>query len=163
VVNALTDEEKYNFSSLMSLLSEAESLLRQLYQTLVKETSEPKLKSLLSDYHNNCSKRIEMIRRTRVESVVEFMLAPITGLKLAEPMTAINTAIENMTASGVEKAAAVERIISELYAAASPKIMATSSDAGELLARLSRESMEKAHELEQYSKPAEISNSSKNP
>ena len=150
----MTDEERYNFSSLMSLLSEAESILKQLYETLVKETSEPKLKSLLSDYHNNCSKRIEMIRRTRVESVVEFMLAPITGLKLAEPMAAIKTTIENVTRSGVGKAAAVERIISELYAAASPKIMSTSSDAGELLARLSRESVEKAHELEQHFKPS---------
>ncbi|MGA2240140.1 MAG: hypothetical protein ABSG74_13115, partial [Candidatus Bathyarchaeia archaeon] len=133
--------------------SEAESKLKQLYETLTKETSEPKLKSLLSDYDTNSSRRMEMMRRTRVESVVEFMLEPITGLKLSEPIAAIKTTIENQAASGLEKAATVERIISELYATASPKIMATSADAGELLARLSRESMERVHELEPYIKP----------
>ena len=149
----MTDEERYNFSSLMNLLSEAESKLKQLYETLAKETGEPKLKSLLSDYDRNSSKRMEMMRRTRVESVVEFMLEPITGLKLAEPIAAIKAAIENQSLSGLEKAVTVERIISGLYATASPKIMSTSADAGELLARLSRESMERVHELEQYVKP----------
>jgi len=150
----LTDEERYNFSSLMSLLSEAEGKLKQLYETLTKETSEPKLKSLLSDYDRSSSKRLEMMRRTRVESVVEFMLEPITGLKLAEPISAIKTTIEKQSLSGLEKAVTVERIISELYAAASPKIMPTSSDAGELLARLSRESIERVHELEEHIRPS---------
>jgi hypothetical protein len=154
VVGDLTDEERYNFSSLMSLLSEAEGKLKRLYETLVKETSEPKLKSLLFDYDRSSSKRLEMMRRTRVESVVEFMLEPITGLKLAEPIAAIKTTIEKQSLSGLEKAVTVERIISELYAAASPKIMPTSSDAGELLARLSRESMERVHELEEHIKPS---------
>jgi len=149
----LTDEERYNFSSLMSLLSEAESKLKHLYETLAKETGEPKLKSLLSDHDRNSSKRMKMMRRARVESVVEFMLEPITGLRLAEPIAAIKTAVENQSLSGLEKAVTVERIISELYATASPKIMSTSADAGELLARLSRESMERVHELEQYVKP----------
>ena len=149
----MTDEERYNFSSLMSLLSEAESKLKHLYETLAKETGEPKLKSLLSDHDRNSSKRMEMMRRTRVESVVEFMLEPITGLRLAEPIAAIKTAIENQSLSGLEKAVTVERIISGLYATASPKIMSTSADAGELLARLSRESMERVDELEQYVKP----------
>jgi glutamate synthase domain-containing protein 3 len=153
VVGDLTDEERYNFSSLMSLLSEAEGKLKRLYETLVKETSEPKLKSLLSDYDRSSSKRLEMMRRTRVESVVEFMLEPITGLKLAEPIAAIKTTIEKQSLSGLEKAITVERIISELYVAASPKIMSTSADAGELLARLSRESMERVNELDQYIKP----------
>ena len=150
----MTDEERYNFSSLMSLLSEAEGKLKQLYETLVKEASEPKLKSLLSDYDRSSSKRLEMMRRTRVESVVEFMLEPITGLKLAEPISLIKTTIEKQSLSGLEKAVTVERIISELYAAASPKIMPTSSDAGELLARLSRESIERVHELEEHVKPS---------
>jgi hypothetical protein len=154
VVGDLTDEERYNFGSLMSLLSEAEGRLKQLFETLTKETSEPKLKSLLSDCDRSSSKRMEMMRRTRVESVVEFMLEPITGLKLAEPISAIKTTIEKQSLSGLEKAVTVERIISELYAAASPKIMPASSDAGELLARLSRESMERVHELEEHIKPS---------
>jgi len=149
----LTDEERYTFGSLMSLLSEAESKIKGLYEVLTKETGEPKLKSLLSDYDADSSRRMEMMRRTRVESVVEFMLEPITGLELAEPIAAIRTAIENQSLSGLEKAVTVERVISEIYAAASPKIMSISADAGELLARLSRESMERVHELERYVKP----------
>jgi hypothetical protein len=82
------------------------------------------------------------------------MLEPITGLKLAEPISLIKTTIEKQSLSGLEKAVTVERIISELYAAASPKIMSTSSDAGELLARLSRESMERVYELEEHIKPS---------
>ena len=149
----MTEEERYNFSSLMSLLSEAESKLKQLYETMAKENSDPELESVLSDYGRNSSKRLEMMRRTRVESVVEFMLEPITGLELAEPIAAIRTAIENQSLSGLEKAVTVERVISEIYAAASPKIMSISADAGELLERLSRESMERVHELERYVKP----------
>jgi len=149
----LTDEERYTFGSLMSLLGEAESKLKQLYETLAKETGEPRLKSLLSDYDKESSKRMEMMARTRVQSVVEFMLEPITGLKLSEPIAAIKTAIENQSLSGLQRAATAERVISELYAAASPKIMSTSADAGELLARLALESMERFRELEQYVKP----------
>jgi hypothetical protein len=152
VVGGLADEERYTFSSIMSLLVEAESKLKQLYENLARETDEPKLKSLLSDYDRNNSRRMETMRRTRVESVVEFMLEPITGLKLSEPIAAIKTAVENKSLSGLQKVVAVERIISELYGRASPKIMPTSADAGELLARLSRESMERVHELEQYVK-----------
>jgi glutamate synthase domain-containing protein 3 len=152
VVGGLADEETYTFSSLMSLLSEAESKLKQLYETLAKEIGEPKLKSLLSDYDRNSSRRMEMMRRARVESVVEFMLEPITGLKLSEPIAAIKTAIQNQSLSSLEKAVVVERIISDLYGRASPKIMPTSADAGELLARLSHESMERVHQLERYVK-----------
>ena len=129
----MTDEERYNFSSLMRLFSEAEGKLKQLYETLTKETIEPKLKSLLSDCDRNSSKRMEMMRRTRVESVVEFMLEPITGLKLAEPISAIKTTIEKQSLSGIEKAVTVERIIAEIYAAASPKIMSNPASARSLM------------------------------
>jgi hypothetical protein len=149
VVDGLADEERYTFSSLMSLLSEAEGKLKLLYETLAKEIDEPKLRFLLSDYNRNSSRRMEMMRRARVESIVEFMLEPITGLKLSEPIAAIKTAIENQSLSSLEKAVTVERIISDLYSRASAKIMPTSAAAGELLARLSRESMERVHELEQ--------------
>jgi hypothetical protein len=152
VVGGLADEETYTFGSLMSQLSEAEGKLKLLYETLAKEIDEPRLKSLLSDYKRNSSRRMEMMRRTRVESVVEFMLEPITGLKLSEPIAAMKTAIKNQSLSSLEKAVTVERIVSDLYGRASPKIMPISADAGELLARLSHESMERVHELEQYVK-----------
>lgn len=148
----MTDEERYTFSSLMTLLIETEGKLGELYETMVKTTDEPKLKSLLSDYHKNSLKRMEMMRRARVESVVEITLQSITSLKLTEPMAKIHAAIEGESLSGLEKAITLERAVSELYGMVSPKIMQTSADTGELLVALSRESMERLHELEHYVK-----------
>jgi len=148
----LTDEERYTFSSLMSLLIEIEGKLGQLYEAMVKTTDEPKLKSLLSDYHKNSLKRMEMMRRARVESVVEFTLQPITGLKLTEPMAKMHAAIESKSPS-LEKTMTIEKAVSELYVIVSPKIIQISADTGELLLTLSRESTERFHELEQHVKP----------
>jgi hypothetical protein len=148
VVGGLADEERYTFSSLMTMLSEAESELKRLHEIAEREISEPHLRSLMSEYTRKDSIRMEMMRRTRVESVVEIMLEPITSLKLTEPIAAIKTAIENQSLGTLEKVVTVEKAISEIYSNASPKIMPASADAGELLARLSRESAERVHELE---------------
>jgi len=56
-------------------------------------------------------------------------------------------------APSLEKAATIESVVSELYAVVSGKIMQISADMGELLLTLSRESMDRFHELEQYVKP----------
>lgn len=152
MVGGVTHDERYTFSSLMSLLIEIEGKLRQLYEAMTKEIDEPKLKSLVSDYDRICMNRMDRMRKVRTESVVEFMLEPITDLRLADPVAKISAAIQNMSLGKLEKAITLERTISELYAVASPRIMQTSADAGELLATLSRESAERLHELEQYVK-----------
>lgn len=146
----MTDEERYTFSSLMTLLIETEGKLKQLYEAMANGADNLKLKSLLSDYGKSTLKRMEMMQRARVESVVEIALEPITTLKLAEPMAKINAAIESESPSDLEKVMTLERIISELYVLASPKIMRTSAETGELLMALSRESMERLFELRQY-------------
>ena len=148
----MTHDERYTFSSLMSLLIEIEDKLRQLYETMMKEIDEPKLKSLVSDYERTCMKRIDRMRKVRTESVVEFMLEPLTDLRLGEPVAMVSAVIQNKSLGKLQKAIALEGTISELYAAASPRIMQTSADAGELLAMLSRESVERLHELEEYAK-----------
>ena len=145
----MTDEERYTFSSLMTLLIETEEKLGQLYEAMAKTTDHPKLKFLLSDCHKNSLKRMETMRRARVESVVEMTLQPITGLRFTEPMAKIRAAIESKSVS-IEKAMTIERALSELYSMVSPKIMQISADTGELLLTLSRESTERFHELEQY-------------
>ena len=150
MVSGLTSDERYTFSSLMSLFIEIEGKLRTLYEAMMKEIDEPRLKSLVSEYDRICMKRMDRMQKVRTESVVEFMLEPITDLRLAEPVAKISAAIQNTSLGKLEKAIALERTISEVYAAASPRIMQTSADAGELLATLSRESTERLHELEQY-------------
>jgi hypothetical protein len=150
VVDDLADEERYTFSSLMTSLIEVEGKLGQLYEAIKKETDDPNLKALLTGYERNSLRGIESMRRARIESVVEIMLEPITNLKLAEPIARINASIAGRTASNLEKAIAVGKLVCELYAMASPKVMNTSADAGELLLTLSRESIERVHELEQY-------------
>jgi len=150
VVGGLTDEERYTFSSLMTLLIETETKLKQLYETIAEGTGLPKLRSLLFDYCKSSLKRTEMMRTSRVERVVEMALEPITGLKLTELVEKINTTIEDGRVSNIEKARTIEKTISELYARASPTIMQISAETSELLMALSRESMERFRELEQY-------------
>lgn len=146
----MTDEERYTFSSLMSLLIESERKLHQLYETTAEDTSHAKLKSFLSESGKNSLKRMEMMRRARIETVMEMMLEPLTGLNLAGLLATIDTTVENMRVSNLEKAMILERTISELYASASPKIAQISAETSELLMALSLQSMERLRELEQY-------------
>ncbi|GEM_PF-7060245 len=146
----MADEERYTFSSLMTSLIEIEGKLKQLYEAIEKETSNPKLKTTIADYGRNSLRGIESMRRARNESVVEFMLEPITDLRLAEPIARINASIDSKTTGNLEKAIVVGKLVSEVYAMASPKAMNTSGDAGDLLLTLSRESADRVHELEQY-------------
>lgn len=146
----MTDDERYTFSSLMTLLIENEAKLKDLYEKNAEATSEPTLKSLLSDFGKGTGKRIDMMQRARVESVVEMALEPITGLKLAELLAKIDTITESKSLTDLEKVAAVEGMTSELYARASPKIMHMSADAGELLMALSHQSEQRKHQLDGY-------------
>jgi len=68
-------------------------------------------------------------------------------IKLLNGLSAIDD-----NAPSHEKAVTIERVSSKLYAVLSRKIMQISADMGELLLTLSRESMERFHELEQYVK-----------
>jgi len=147
------DEERYTFSSLMTLLIESESRLQQLYEATAQTTRRPELKSLLSDFAKIGLKRIETMRRVRVESIVEMMLEPITGLKLSRLLTTTNITVQNEDVSNVEKLITLERMISDLYAKTSPKIVQISAEAGELLAALSRESAQRENALERYAEP----------
>jgi hypothetical protein len=150
MVDCLADPDRYTFSFLMSLLIENESKLKELYERTGKEVSQERLKSLLADSSKNSAKSMNLMQRARVERVVEMTLEPITGLKLADLITTINRTIEDGNLSNLEKAMRLELAVSELYARASPRIMQTSSDTGELLLELSRESVERRHELERY-------------
>ena len=146
----MTYEEKYTFGSLMSLLTESERKLRELYEAAARISSDPKLKVLLSDFGRNSSKRIEKIRTARIETVVEMTLESITGLRLNELLTRINATIENGRMSNLQKLLTLERAISELYSRTSSKVRQISAETGELLAALSDESKERLLELEHY-------------
>jgi len=150
----LADPDRYTFSSLMSLLIENESKLKELYERTGKEVSQERLKVFLAQSSKNSSKRMYLMQKARVERVVEITLEPITDLKLTDLTTLINHTIQNGNVSNLEKTMRLEMAVSELYARASPKIMQTSSDTGELLLDLSRESVERHHELEQYAQSA---------
>ena len=148
------EEERYTFSSLMTLLISSETKLKELYETVTEATGDTKLKSILSEFGKNGSKRLEMMQKARRESVVEMMLQPITGLKLAELGSKIQGAIEDTSVSELQKLIILEDTVSELYARASPGTMQISADTGQLLMVLSRESMERKHELERYVGPS---------
>ena len=143
-------EERYTFGSLMAVLIESEGKLKEFYERAAEGISRAELKSLFSEYGKNCSKRMEAMRKARVETVVEMALEPITSPKFAELLGRINSTIQSVRVSNLEKLKTVERTVSELYAEASPKITQISAETAELLAALSRESAEHARELERY-------------
>jgi hypothetical protein len=64
-------------------------------------------------------------------------------------MRRINSSIQSVRLSNLEKLRTLERIVSELYAEASSKITQISAES-KLLATLSGESAEHARELEPY-------------
>jgi hypothetical protein len=150
MVDCLVDPDRYTFSSLMSLLIENESKLKGFYEETGGEVSQERLKSFLAESSKNSSKRMNLMQRARVERVVEMTLEPITGLKLADLITTINQTIQDRNLCNLEKTMRLELAVAKLYARASPRIMQTSSDTGELLLELSRESLERRHELEGY-------------
>jgi hypothetical protein len=90
------------------------------------------------------------MQRARVERVVEMTLEPITDLNLTDLIVTINRILQHGNINNLEKTIRLEKAVSELYARASPRIMQTSSDTGQLLLELSRESIERYQELEQY-------------
>jgi hypothetical protein len=144
------DEERYTFSSLMTSLIESENRLKQLYEATAHATEQPELKSLLTDFAKSSEKRLEMMRRARVESVVEIALEPITGLRLSELLATIDGTIQNERASIIQRLMTLERTISDLYARTSPKVVRISADAAELLSMLSRESTGRLRYLDRY-------------
>ena len=150
----MTDEQKYTFSSLMTLLIESERKLGQFYEGMRAGTDQTKLKSLMSDYAKKSLGRMEKMRKTRVETVVEMTLEPITGLNLDELLEEFNSTAESRRLTDFQKAMTLERTISELYARASPKIMQISAETSELLTALSRESADRCNELKQYIRSA---------
>ena len=145
----LAEEERYTFSSIMTLLIESEDNLRRLYEAAAKDTNRDELRLLLSNYGKSSSRRIEMMRRARNETVMEITLEPITDLKLIEPLARIKDTIQDKQLSNLEKAITIETIVAETYAKVSPKVMQMSTETSELLMALSRESNERREGLKE--------------
>ena len=148
----MSDAERYTFSSLMSLLIESERKLKGLYEEALSEINEEKLKLFISEACRQNSRRVELMHRARIERVVEMTLEPITDLKLSDLIARMTNIIESKNVSSVQKTIRMEKAISELYVKVAPKIMGISSDTGELILALSRESNDRQDKLEQYVK-----------
>ena len=143
-----SDEERYTFSSLMSLLIECERKLQQYYEKVSITTVNPQVASMLADYAKKTSQNVELMQKARVETIVEMALEPITDLKLAELVKSISSGLEVGKAGYVQGLVTIEGAVSQLYSQASPKVANMSAETSELLMRLSRESVERVHELE---------------
>lgn len=146
---SLADDERYTFSSLMTLLIECEEKLEHYYQLASTRMDDPQLGTLLTDYSKEISRSVQSMRRTRIETVVEMALEPITDLKLAQSVRSIDGAIEVGKAGYLHGLMTMEGAVSQLYLQASPKIANISAEASELLMKLSRDSLERVHKLEQ--------------
>jgi hypothetical protein len=151
MVSPMDDErERYTFSSLISSLIGMERRVKEFYQVTAVATERPDLKSLLSEFADNNSRRMEMMRKTRTESVVEMTLEPIAGLKLAGPLAEIDSAIRDERTADLEKLANLERTVSDVYTRASAKIRTMSAETSQLLETLARQSIERVNELDRF-------------
>lgn len=146
-------QERYTFSSLMTSLIETERMLGRLYEETAQATNDLRLRTLLTDLGKKSSKRTDVMQRARVESVIEIALEPISGLHVADLFAPVRATIENGKAGSLERLVSAERLVSELYSRASPKVAQISADASDALMSFSQESAERATELEKYIKP----------
>jgi len=124
--------------------------MKEFYERIGKEISEEETRICFAQLAKHSSGRIDLMQRTRVERVMEMTLEPITDLDLTDLITRFNDIIQDRNIRPLEKAARLEKTISEVYTQTSPKIMQTSPDAGELLLELSHESLERKNQLEKY-------------
>ena len=130
----------------MTMLMDNQGRLKRLYDAAAKEHQEANLKSQLMHFIESIVKQTDVMRRTRMQSVVEMTLEPISELDLSDLLARL-AATENEKASSLKKIVDFERGLSELYARCSPRVAQMSADATQLLTELSLECTERARGL----------------
>jgi predicted transcriptional regulator len=132
----------------MSVLIDSQSKLKRFYDEAAEKTNQLKLKSHLLETSNIVLKQTDMMRRARMQSVVEIALEPIDGLKLNDVLERLLVAERN-EADHLDKVAVYEKALSQLYARCSSLIEQMSADTSRLLLELSQECVERANWLSQ--------------
>jgi hypothetical protein len=132
----------------MTILIDNHVKLQQLYDATAAETTQPNLKSELSEFRNRISRQTDHLRRARMQGVVEISLQPITGLDLVDHLERL-TVIENTEIDPLERVILFERDLADLCRKCSPHIEKMSADASQLLAELADRCTERADQLRQ--------------
>jgi rubrerythrin len=143
-------EEKYTFSSLISLIINIESQEAQFYREMAGRLENRELSIFLLSLSENCMRNAELIDKRRRETVVEMALEPISGLNIGSYMEKINSIISSGEMGDIDKAIELSRIIEDLYAKASSRIASISPDTSELLSRISRRKSGERRRLEEF-------------
>jgi len=144
----LAEGDRYTFSALISLLIQCENKLQAFYQGEAEKTKSAELKSLFQDFSEKNKEHKDKMEKTRRETLVEMALEPITGLNLNEHLTQIESIIKKNNMDSVEKTLVLEEVMQKLYSAASVKVMNASAETGELLRKLSEESVDRRFMME---------------
>jgi hypothetical protein len=132
----------------MSVLIDSQSKLKRFYDEAAAKTDQLKLKSHLLENSNIVLKQTDMMRRVRMQSVVEIALEPINGSKLNDVLERLHVAEKN-AADHLDKVAVYEKALSELYVRCSSLIEQMSADTSRLLLELSQKCVERASWLSQ--------------
>ena len=141
----MADDGRYTFSSLMSVLIDSQGKLRQFYDDAAAKTTQPKLKSYLLENSNIVLKQTDMMRRARMQSVVEIALGPINEPKLNDVLERLHVA--ERIEDPLDKLAIYEKTLSELYVRCASLIEQMSADTSQLLLELSQQCVERAELL----------------
>ncbi len=129
----------------MSVLLDSQGKLRQFYDDAAAKTNQPKLKSYLLENSNIVLKQTDMMRRARMQSVVEIALGPINEPKLNDVLERLHVA--ERVEDPLDKLAIYEKTLSELYVRCSSLIEQMSADTSQLLLELSQQCVERAELL----------------
>lgn len=129
----------------MSVLIDSQGKLRQFYDDTAAKTTQPKLKSYLLENSNIVLKQTDMMRRVRMQSVVEIALGPINEPKLNDALERLHVA--ERIEDPFDKLAIYEKTLSELYVRCASLIEQMSADTSQLLLELSQQCVERAELL----------------
>ena len=143
----MTSEEEYTFSELMGILTNTEEKVSKFYEKAAQKIEDVKLKDLFLSFSKKALQQKDSLTETRRRTVTEMTLETITGLKLSEKLTKIDSVIESEEVE-LSKLVELEDLLSELYKTVSKKVAHISADVSFLLDNLSREHRKRKRNIE---------------
>jgi ElaB/YqjD/DUF883 family membrane-anchored ribosome-binding protein len=130
-------EERYTFSSLLSKLIEIQDKLEDFYKTSAKHSNK-ELAKFFSLFLKECEEIKNEIEKAKRESVIEFALEPISGLKINDFLKRFEEVILDKEINNHRKAEIIEEEIAKLFSETSKRISHMSAEVSQLLMSASK-------------------------
>jgi len=133
------NEERYTFSSLLSKLIEIQDRLAVFYGSMEEESSLA-AGGALSSFAKDCEGIKRELEKIKRESIIEFALEPISGLRLNDLSNRIEEATSNKNHDVYEKVKMIEEEKQRLFSEVSKKLAPMSAEVSQLLLNANKKS-----------------------